>query len=335
MQTFEVEVASPGGKQSRIATLEAPDEQAARKLILASEEDIARFSLLPPSKDEWEQGTYLSHTQDGEKVHANVNLANWDVYHPQFAQHAARLSYPGAVKAAKQRLSDFHDRVDIASDGKVRYANLNARHLSRLMAHRQDEPGQIVDVRAVDQAEIDAQRLVRQAKALHESDPRKLSLAIQRLREQGIPVNAVTAFMYGLPWQKQIDGSSVTVFSTAAIQCSLHTGYTGNQDTDDFQNDISATEVTGPGYTANGVTLASKTTNYNTSTNLIWLDAADPQWTSSTISATDAVFWVNTAGAATTDPLWGDVDFGATVSTTSGTLTITLDATGFIAINIT
>ena len=36
MQTYEVEVASPGDKQSRVASLEAPDEATARKLILAS-----------------------------------------------------------------------------------------------------------------------------------------------------------------------------------------------------------------------------------------------------------------------------------------------------------
>lgn len=335
MQTYEIELASSDTQQARITSLEAPDEATARKLVTASEEDITRFSMLPPSRDEWEQGTYIVHTQDGEKTHARVNLANWDAYHPKFAEHAAGLSYQDAVQAAKWRLDDFHSRVEIAGDGSVRYANLNARLLSRLIAHRQTEPGTITDVRVIDPVEIEVQRLVRQAKALHESDPRKLSLAIRRLREQGIPVNAVTAFLYGLPWQKQIDGSSVTVHSSATIQCSLHTAYTGNQDTDDFQNDISGTEVTGTAYVANGVTLASKTTNYNTSTNLIWLDAADPQWTASTISATDAVFWVNTAGAATTDPLWGNVDFGATVATTAGTFQITLDATGYIAFNIT
>lgn len=333
MQTYEIELQA--GSQSRITSLEAPDEATARRAVMASEEDIAGFSLLPPSKEVWEHGVALRQTDEGDKRHAHVNLSAWDAYHPKFAAHAAALPYQEAISAAKRRLDDLHGRVDIDQSGKVRYANLSARHLARLMAHRQEEPGAIVDIRRVDPVEMEAQQLVRQIKAAYASDPRKWSLTLRNLREQGIPLNAVTASLYGLPWQKQIDGSSVSVFSSAAIQCSLHTGYTANQDTEDFDNDVTGSEITGTGYTVKGVTLASKTSNYNTSTNLIWLDATDPSWTTSTLSATDAVFWVDTAGASSTDPLWGDIDFGATVTTTAGVFLITLDVTGFVAYNIT
>jgi hypothetical protein len=94
-------------------------------------------------------------------------------------------------------------------------------------------------------------------------------------------------------------------------------------------------EITGTGYTANGVTLASKTSTYDTATDQVRLDAADASWTTSTLSATDAVLWVNTAGASSTDPILGNVDFGATVTTTAGTFTITWDATGIFVFDLT
>jgi hypothetical protein len=72
---------------------------------------------------------------------------------------------------------------------------------------------------------------------------------------------------------------------TATIQTSLHTAtYTPNQDTDDFFNDAT-NEVTGTNYTANGVTLGSKTNTYDATTDEIRLDAADAVWTTATIAS--------------------------------------------------
>jgi hypothetical protein len=330
MNTYEVELRSSVDEQSRVLSLEAPDEAAARAHAEKQELALVEASLLPPAKDLWEIGG--TEVPEGD---ANVNCARWDAYHPEFAKYAAGLPYQEAVSAATRRLSDIANRVDIDAKGKFRYANLNGRAKARFAAHRQAEPYAIVDVRTVNVAEQEAQRLVRDAVAMVKSDPRKWALTLRYLRERGVPLNAVTGTMFGLPWQKQVDGSSVTVHSSATIQCSLHTAYTANQDTHAFDSDITASEITGTGYTVKGVTLGSKTTNYNTSTDQIWLDAADPSWATSTLSATDANFWVDTAGASTTDPLWGNLDFGATVTTTAGTFLITLDATGYINIDIT
>lgn len=98
---------------------------------------------------------------------------------------------------------------------------------------------------------------------------------------------------------------------------------------------LAASEITGTGYTALGVTPASKTSTYDTATDQIRLDAADVSWATSTLSATDAVVWVNTAGAATIDPLLGNVDVGAPVTTTAGTFQITWDATGILVFDVT
>jgi hypothetical protein len=332
MPKYEVRLESPVDSQARIISLDAENETAAREACEQSELDIVNFSLLPPDRDAWEQGTYLQSHEDGG---ATVNLANWDAHDKTFAEHAASLSYKEAVRAAGKRLAALSGRVEIADNGKVRRTDLKGRALARVLAHNQAEPYAVADVRTVDQGEIDRLQVVRLAQQL-QANPEDWQRTLDALRDAGVPMNVVTAFLYGVPWQKQIDGSSVTVFSSATVKMSLHTGLTAVQDTDDFFNDVSATEITGTGYTAGGFLFANKTTAYDTASDQIRLDnTVDPNWTTSTLSATDAIAWVDTAGASTTDPVYGNVDFGATVTTTAGTFTITLDATGWSVFDVT
>jgi hypothetical protein len=224
--------------------------------------------------------------------------------------------------------------IDIAPDGKVRRSVLRAAR-RRGSSRTQTEPYEVVDVREIDQGEIDRLQVVRLAQQL-QANPADWQRTLDALRDAGIPTAAVTAVLFGVPWQKQIDGSSVTVFSSATVKMSLHTGLTAVQDTDDFFNDVSASEITGTGYTAGGFLFANKTTAYDTASDQIRLDnTVDPNWTTSTLSATDAIVWVDTAGASTTDPVYANVDFGATVTTTAGTFQITLDATGWAVFDVT
>ena len=109
--------------------------------------------------------------------------------------------------------------------------------------------------------------------------------------------------------------------------------YTPNQDTHDYFNDVSASEVTGTGYTSGGATLASKTITYDSGSNVITLDAADTTWSSSTITARYAVVYAST-GTASTSPLIGYVDFGSDQSSSNGNFTITWDATGIVRITV-
>lgn len=143
---------------------------------------------------------------------------------------------------------------------------------------------------------------------------------------------AVTAFLYGsFPAKlanKEID------WDTDTIKVALCTStYTPNQDTDDYFNDVT-NEVTGTGYTAGGETLASKTVTYTAGTNTQAFDAADVSWASSTITARYAVIYVDTGGAASTDPLIGYVDFGEDVSSSAGTFSITWAAGGIFTITV-
>lgn len=140
---------------------------------------------------------------------------------------------------------------------------------------------------------------------------------------------------FGLTMERQWDATK-TDWLTGTIQYSLHTASESPAvDTDDFFDDWSATEVSGTNYTANGVTLGTKTCTYDTGTDEIRLDAADAAWTTVTIAAFRyGLVWENTGGASTTDPLLGYNDLGAQ-SVTAANLTIQFDATGVLKIDTT
>jgi hypothetical protein len=109
---------------------------------------------------------------------------------------------------------------------------------------------------------------------------------------------------------------------TDSIKVSLHTNsYTFAQDTDDFFNDATNELSTAGGYTAGGVTLGTKSIDVGTTlqTRLI---AANAQWTSASFTARQAVVYSDTGGAASTDPLMMNINFGADQTVSSGTFTI-------------
>ena len=140
---------------------------------------------------------------------------------------------------------------------------------------------------------------------------------------------SVTCKVYGLAQQslanKEIDFDSDTV---KVMLCT--SSYTPDQDTHRYKSSVT-NEVTGTGYTAGGATLASKTVSYDTSTNTLTLDAADPAWSASTITARYAVFYVST-GTDATSPLICYADFGADVSSTANTFTLTLNSAGLVTL---
>jgi hypothetical protein len=85
-------------------------------------------------------------------------------------------------------------------------------------------------------------------------------------------------------------------------------------------------EITGTGYTAGGVALATKSISYDSATNETRLIAATSSWTTATFTARIAVVYKDT-GTAATSPLLGWVDFGADEAIASGTFSIQWDAT--------
>lgn len=106
--------------------------------------------------------------------------------------------------------------------------------------------------------------------------------------------------------------------------------YTPNQSTHEWFSDIT-NEVSGTGYTAGGVTLASKT--YAASALVTTFDFADPSWTTASFTARYAIFYKST-GTSTTSPLIAYADFGADNTVSAGTFTLTVNASGLFTITV-
>lgn len=127
---------------------------------------------------------------------------------------------------------------------------------------------------------------------------------------------AVTANWYGLAIRDQWGGGTNPTtdkvdWLTDTIAMSLHTvTYVPAQDTDSYFNNATNEVAAGGGYTAGGVTLASKTLTYDGPTNTVRYKAADVTWATATFTARIAVIRKNT-GTSTTSKLMGYTNFGA------------------------
>ena len=96
----------------------------------------------------------------------------------------------------------------------------------------------------------------------------------------------------------------------------------------EFYSDVSANEVAASGtYSTGGYTLANKTSGQSAGT-YTFDNTVDPAFTSATITASGAIIYEDTAGAATTDPLIAYLDFGGSVVSTNGTFTVAFNASG-------
>lgn len=133
---------------------------------------------------------------------------------------------------------------------------------------------------------------------------------------------------YGLVTKSAFNGE--IDYDSGTIKCMLCTvSYVPNQDTHQYKSSVT-NEVSGTGYTAGGVTLTSKTVTYNTGTNALVLDAADPTWAALTVTGIRiAVFYLDT-GSSATSPLLSYMDFEAGQSPVAEAFTIVLPTTGVL-----
>ena len=79
-------------------------------------------------------------------------------------------------------------------------------------------------------------------------------------------------------------------------------------------------EVSGTGYTAGGVALSSQAVAYDATNQVAFFDAADPAFTTATITARGALIYNNSKSNASIAVL----DFGSDFTSTAGTFTIQL-----------
>lgn len=97
-------------------------------------------------------------------------------------------------------------------------------------------------------------------------------------------------------------------------------GYTENKDSHTRRSDVTG-EITGTGYTGGGVAATVNVTKDTTNDRVdITLGAAS--WPSSTLTGRKAVYYKSRGGAASADELVAVIDFGADVSTTNGTFSL-------------
>jgi len=138
-----------------------------------------------------------------------------------------------------------------------------------------------------------------------------------------------TAKVYGLIVEKVFSGLLDVSTDTLKVAL-LDSGYTPDQDVDEFWSGVSANEVTGTGYTAGGEDLATVTMAYNTSTNTLKIDCADPVWTGATITGIRyAVFYKDT-GTPSTSPLISYMDFITDQDVTTANLSIVIPVSGLL-----
>ena len=97
--------------------------------------------------------------------------------------------------------------------------------------------------------------------------------------------------------------------------------YVPNKATHTKRSDVT-NEVTGTGYSAGGSAVAPTVTN-DTVNHKTTIAFANPSWPASTITARAAVICKWRGGLATADELVAYVDFGADVSSTAGTFSVT------------
>lgn len=146
---------------------------------------------------------------------------------------------------------------------------------------------------------------------------------------------AVTAYWYANAFEtafdKEID------FLADTMKVTLHSSsYTPNQDTHDYQDDLTNELSTANGYTAGGETLGTKT--HDNTNNVSKFDAADTVWTSSGagFTARISVLADTTPGSAATNPLLCWMDFGQNETASGGgTFTIVWNAAGIATITAT
>jgi hypothetical protein len=118
-------------------------------------------------------------------------------------------------------------------------------------------------------------------------------------------------------------------FDTNTIRLMLlGAGYTPDQDTHDYIDDVSAQEVAATGnYVAGGQALANKTVGYTAGTNTTKFDADDVTWANSTITASYGALYCDT-GTPATSAIIGIVDLGGSKSSSNGPFTVAWNVDG-------
>jgi hypothetical protein len=124
------------------------------------------------------------------------------------------------------------------------------------------------------------------------------------------------------------------LLNTATLKVALlGAGHTINIDTQKFWSDVSANEIAGTGgYTTGGQALVNKTVTQDNTDDEGVLDADDPLWANSTISANYYVVYIDT-GVAGTSLIVVNTSLGGLKTSTGGDFTIQFNVEGILNLN--
>lgn len=101
-------------------------------------------------------------------------------------------------------------------------------------------------------------------------------------------------------------------------------GYTPNQDTHDFRDDVTNEVGASGSYSAGGATLTGGAVTYDAATNEVRITWSDVSFTSATITARTAVIYKSRGGASSADELVAYCTDSGDVTSTAGTFTVDL-----------
>jgi hypothetical protein len=144
---------------------------------------------------------------------------------------------------------------------------------------------------------------------------------------------AVTLNLYDIFRRKQLSGNGAVNLSSVTVKCMIVTGgYTPNQNTHDFRDDLGANEVSGSNYVSLGNTLANPVVALDGSGN-VSVDFDDPatwsQHASGFSNGRRAIVFVSRGGASSADELIGYTnDFGADKGNVDGDFSVAVNASG-------
>jgi hypothetical protein len=144
---------------------------------------------------------------------------------------------------------------------------------------------------------------------------------------------ATTFNLYDIFRRKQASGNGAVNLSSLTVKGMIVTsGYSVNQNTHDFRDDLGANEVSGTGYSAGGNTLANPVVSLD-GAGLVTVDFDDPAtWSQNAAGFSNGrrfIVYIARGGAASADELIGySADFGADLGNVAADLAIALNASG-------
>ncbi len=142
---------------------------------------------------------------------------------------------------------------------------------------------------------------------------------------------AVTAYLFGNAVLKMLNKE--IDWDTDTIAVSLHTSaYTPNQHTHAYRNQATAEVAQDAVYWTGGTTIGSCMATYGTP--VCTFDGNDVSWAASTLSFQYAVVYGSAGTTASANPLIGYVNYGTTVASTGGAVTLTWGTAGIFAITV-